>query len=257
MANSKTRVPYDSNTPLFISIMGGPGSGKGTQCKLIAQSFNIGHVSIGQMLHGEMNTPRSPHASVIRGNMLAGTAAPKEVINSVLVSHVLKTMGQGIGVFLLDGYPRNLDELRQFENIFGPIRVAVVLRCSEHVMMNRLVNDTLTDHVTEIIAGRLRTFQKETSLVVEHFHRRNTLRVLDGEQSIEVINQQLKTILSEFSSFYREQTVDEQLEAVARESKDSCKEQRAKERQEEIAKTPGPIHPADILYYGPWQKYAR
>lgn len=100
-----TEARHESDKLKVIGVLGGPGSGKGTQCQWLARTFKVQHISIGDVLRAEMNRPQSPHAAIIRQNMLSGTVGPKEVTVGILKSHILRSMQEGTYVFVLDGEP--------------------------------------------------------------------------------------------------------------------------------------------------------
>lgn len=88
---------------LVIGMLGGPGSGKGTQCRLLADAFNLRHLSVGDVLRTEMNREGSPFVEEIRNNMLAGRVVLKEITVGVLRQHIVCAMQEGIKTFVLDG----------------------------------------------------------------------------------------------------------------------------------------------------------
>jgi UMP-CMP kinase len=51
--------------PLVIFILGGPGSGKGTQCQLIQEKFQFVHLSAGDLLRAERKNPNSQNGKLI------------------------------------------------------------------------------------------------------------------------------------------------------------------------------------------------
>jgi UMP-CMP kinase len=93
----------DTMDVLVIGMLGGPGSGKGTQCRLLADAFNLRHLSVGDVLRTEMNREGSPFVEEIRNNMLAGRVGPKEITVGVLRHHIACAMQEGIRTFVLDG----------------------------------------------------------------------------------------------------------------------------------------------------------
>lgn len=89
--------------PVVIGVVGGPGSGKGTQCEMLCQGFRVSHISVGDVLRAEAADQDSPYRETIRKNMLAGTFAPKEVSMAIIQSHMKKASETGINLFVLDG----------------------------------------------------------------------------------------------------------------------------------------------------------
>jgi UMP-CMP kinase len=93
----------DGIKPTIIGILGGPGSGKGTQCRLMCESFEMEHLSIGDVLRDEIDRRDSPYASIIKENMLAGTVGPKEITISLLHSRMTESIKNETTIFVLDG----------------------------------------------------------------------------------------------------------------------------------------------------------
>ncbi|KAJ3543056.1 hypothetical protein NM208_g3780 [Fusarium decemcellulare] len=198
MTNSRApQARCESDKPRVISVLGGPGSGKGTQCQWLARNFKVQHISVGEVLRAEINRPGSPHADIIRQNMLTGTFGPKEITVEILKSHILRSMQQGTCAFVLDGFPRSLEQFRYFEQVVGPIDLMVLLQCSESVLIERLLPRGRFDDNLETIQSRLRTFEEVTTLLIDEFRQRDKLQIIDGEETVEEVHDQLKLILSE------------------------------------------------------------
>ncbi|KAM5342099.1 hypothetical protein ACJ41O_015130 [Fusarium nematophilum] len=198
MADSKlpADIPSQNDKPIVVGVLGGPGSGKGTQCEWLAKTFKLEHISVGQVLRDEMNREGSPHADVIRQNMLAGTVGPKEVTVGILKSHIRRCVEEGTGVLVLDGFPRNLDQLQYFEDAIGPIKFLIVLECSESILIDRLLPRGRFDDALDTIQGRLRTFNNITSLVIDSFKQKGKLKVVDGEKTVAEVSEPLEGIFS-------------------------------------------------------------
>ncbi|VDM24648.1 unnamed protein product [Hydatigera taeniaeformis] len=67
-----------------VFMLGGPGSGKGTICPPIASHFNMIHLSAGELLRKELNTPNSKFSAVIESHMKGGTIVPVAITCSLL-----------------------------------------------------------------------------------------------------------------------------------------------------------------------------
>ena len=87
-----------------VTVLGGPGSGKGTQCGRIALEHNIAHLSVGDVLRAEMARPDSPYASIIEDNIRNGRVGPMEITIGLLGNAIREIMAEtGNTLFLLDG----------------------------------------------------------------------------------------------------------------------------------------------------------
>jgi adenylate kinase len=96
----------------IVFVLGGPGSGKGTQCVKLAQEFGLIHLSTGDLLREEVNN-QSDIGQQAAGLMKEGKMVPSELLIEILrdrVSKNLKSKG-----FLIDGFPRSMEQVHLFE----------------------------------------------------------------------------------------------------------------------------------------------
>ncbi|RSM04332.1 hypothetical protein CEP52_006864 [Fusarium oligoseptatum] len=199
---------------ILIGMLGGPGAGKSSQCRLLAQMFEVEHVSVGDLLRAEMNREGSQYAAIIRGNMMEGTIGPKELTVGLLKSHIRQRVEQGMRVFIIDGkythltlfystltlrpgFPRNLLQLQHFEVEVGAFKWLIYLDCPEETLMQRLLPRGRFDDGVETIRGRLRTFRMITSEVIEYFQVDGRLKALNGDQTMATVHEQLTGVVSE------------------------------------------------------------
>ncbi|KAK1658960.1 P-loop containing nucleoside triphosphate hydrolase protein, partial [Colletotrichum godetiae] len=200
-----------------ISIVGRPGSGTGTQCHLLSQEFDLSHISTGDVLREEMErgekSPRADivranivranivranivRANIVRANMLAGTIGPIAITTAVLKDRVTKMMESGIRVFILDGFPRSIEQRTYFQTVIAPITSLLLLQCSPETSHRRLLPRGRFDDQAQGIRNRLVTFETITSLVVDEFRKHKRLTVIDAEQSVEEVYEKLVTIVT-------------------------------------------------------------
>jgi UMP-CMP kinase len=211
-----------SKTFKVIGMLGGPGSGKGTQCKLLAQAFKIDHISIGDVLREELKREGSEYATIIEQNMRAGTVGPKEITIGILKSHILEAARGGTELFILDGmcviallfakprldvveqssdtakpagFPRNIEQAQFFEETVGPIDFVIVLECSDAILTDRLLPRERFDDNLDNIRKRIRTFHSSTSQVIDSFRIRGKVKAINADNTVELINEQLVEIL--------------------------------------------------------------
>ncbi|XP_057564224.1 adenylate kinase isoenzyme 1-like isoform X2 [Hippopotamus amphibius kiboko] len=102
-------------SPLIIFVMGGPGCGKGTQCKNMATKYGFCHMGLGQLLRQEAQQG-TRRGQKIRDIMLQGLLVPTGVILDMISDHML-SCPESRG-FLIDGFPRELRQAKEFERIW-------------------------------------------------------------------------------------------------------------------------------------------
>ncbi len=95
-----------------VVLLGAPGSGKGTQAKRVCQEFNLTCISTGDLLR-EAVRQGTPLGVQAKGYMDAGKLVPDD-----LVIGLIKEKVSGLrGGFLLDGFPRNLEQAKMLDGI--------------------------------------------------------------------------------------------------------------------------------------------
>ena len=96
-------------------ITGGPGVGKGTQCARLARDLGFQHLSVGEILREEIHQLGSPFASFINESIQNSVIVPAQLIVNLLKVKISTSKLQGRSRFLIDGYPRNIDQAVMFE----------------------------------------------------------------------------------------------------------------------------------------------
>lgn len=97
----------------YISV-GGPGVGKGTQCKLLAREHSFHHISVGELLDAP-----SPFAQFITDSKREYVIIPANLTVSLLETEMSRAISGGKTVFLIDGFPRSVDQARRFDEMVG------------------------------------------------------------------------------------------------------------------------------------------
>lgn len=105
-----------------ILIMGGPGAGKGTMSAKIVEKFKVNHISTGDIFRSEIGK-QTELGLMAKSYMDKGYLVPDEVTNAMVKSYLEKldnTKG-----FLLDGYPRTIDQAKAFTEISEGTTLAI------------------------------------------------------------------------------------------------------------------------------------
>jgi adenylate kinase len=110
---------------LCLILFGSPGSGKGTQAKLLKQSLDIAHISTGDMLRERVASGDEIGRSVA-SLMHGGELVPDETVNHLVAERIEQP--DCINGFILDGYPRTVQQAKLLAEllVLRPIRTFVV-----------------------------------------------------------------------------------------------------------------------------------
>ncbi len=96
-------------------MVGPPGAGKGTQCRLLATKLGIVHVSVGHLLRAEQRKQSSLwRADSIADHYDHHTKIPNEVYLELLRDELYKHVKEGRRRFFVDGFPRTVEHLEYF-----------------------------------------------------------------------------------------------------------------------------------------------
>ncbi|MBE0658658.1 MAG: adenylate kinase [Bryobacteraceae bacterium] len=96
-----------SKSPKALILFGPPGSGKGTQAKLLREARQVPHISTGDMLR-ERIAMGDPLGRQVQGLMQSGRLVPDEVANRLVDERIARP--DCAGGFILDGYPRTIPQ---------------------------------------------------------------------------------------------------------------------------------------------------
>ncbi|KAL3701058.1 hypothetical protein R1sor_019080 [Riccia sorocarpa] len=153
-----------------VFVLGGPGCGKGTQCERIVKEFGFVHLSAGDLLRLEVKKA-SPLGKKCDALMKEGKLVPVEITLG-LIEKAMKASGKKL--FLIDGFPRAIDQAKAFEaKICRPDKV-LFLECPKEVMQQRLLkrgeSSGRSDDNEATIIKRFETFEKESLPVIGHYN---------------------------------------------------------------------------------------
>jgi UMP-CMP kinase len=181
LKNKKEASKYD-----VVFVLGGPGSGKGTNCAKIVDKYGYIHLSAGDLLREERNSG-SKLADMINTCIAEGQIVPAEVTVGLL----LKAMDASpTKKFLVDGFPRNMENLQCWEDQvskFVNVKFLLFLECSEQIMLDRLLERGKTsgrnDDNVESIKKRFKTYRDSTMPIINHFRDMGKVREVDSTRS--------------------------------------------------------------------------
>jgi adenylate kinase len=174
-------------------FLGPPGSGKGTQAKLLAQRMGVPAISTGDMLREavRLGTPLGRRAKSI---MEAGELVPDDVVIGLIRERIC--LPDARGGFLLDGFPRTIEQALALDRLLegnGEALDAVInLLVPEGALVERMVGraalEGRTDDRPETVRERLRVYREKTAPLVDHYGARGVRVDVDGSGSIEEVS---------------------------------------------------------------------
>jgi len=202
-----------------LVLLGAPGSGKGTQAKLLVEKLNIPQISTGDLLRAAVDaqTPLGRQAKTI---MDAGQLVPNDLVLGMIRERLNSSDAQN--GFILDGFPRNIEQAEALDVLLSsmsmPIQKAVLIDIDFDILMQRLTGrltcedcgegfNTFTnppamdeecdncggklhhrsDDNEETIGRRLRVYETQTQPVADYYTKQGKLSCVEGKGEIQDI----------------------------------------------------------------------
>ena len=150
-----------------IVMLGGPGSGKSTYTEYLIKHFNITHIYPGGMLRKEVEKG-SEIGKQVKSIIDRGEFVP----NQIVLDLIKKKVEQSPQGYVLDGWPRYMQQVEDMEKNEIGYDYAVFLDVSREEVLRRLLARGRADDTEEIINNRIELYKKETGPVVEYMRNR-------------------------------------------------------------------------------------
>ena len=212
-----------------IVLLGAPGCGKGTQGHRLSRHYKIPEISTGDLLR-EAVAAGTPLGRAAKAVMDAGQLVSDEIVLGVIRERL--TRSDARKGFVLDGYPRNAVQAEQLDELLDqlgqPIDLAVLIDVDVDLIMQRLLGrrsclscgasyniffappkmddrcdacggrlKQRADDNEEIIGNRLRTYEMQTTPVIERYREQGRLRVVQGSGDIEDVLKAVVNVIEE------------------------------------------------------------
>ena len=184
-----------------IIFFGPPGSGKGTQAKLLANELNILHLSTGDILREKLSDGDSLSIK-LKEVMSSGNLVSDEILNQIIANKLMsEECGNG---FILDGYPRTISQSDFLVSFFKSnslvldviFNFKIDFKLVEERIMLRSKQEQRSDDNINVIKTRLDNFIEETYPVSKFFSENYSQNffTIDASQEVSKIQKELINI---------------------------------------------------------------
>ena len=211
-----------------LLIMGAPGAGKGTQAAKLAAKYNLVHVSTGDIFRSlnEM----TDLGQQVRRLMKAGKLIPDDLTNRLVEERLECTDCMDNG-WILDGYPRNVEQAQNLDVFTNIIRRQLTRVLNIHVPAEKLIERAIgrrickncgatyhvkfnpskvadvcdscggqlyqrADDTAETMKNRLSVYEKNTRPLIDYYKQAGIYAEIDGTQTIDKVTEALFNVLS-------------------------------------------------------------
>lgn len=220
---------------MHIVILGAPGAGKGTQAQLISTRYNIPAISTGDLLRIAASNPNDDLSSRIANTIGQGILVSNDLIIQVIRKRL--SMDDCKNGFILDGFPRSLEQAKLMNEIFsdGNQNIVMHIEVKKDILLQRLLgrfsckscgtiynkfflNTTKegtcdvcegtnfvyrNDDDEQIIRNRMNVYEAETKPMIEYYEseqndRNYSFVTFNGGQSVNSLSSDIQEYLDNF-----------------------------------------------------------
>ena len=246
-----------------IVLLGAPGSGKGTQAKLLVEKYKLPQISTGDMLR-EAVAEATLLGRQAKVSMDAGQLVSDEIVLAIIQERV--TRPDARKGFILDGFPRNLQQAEALDQLLTslgrPLNLSLLVAVDVDALIQRLVGRRTclscgqmyniyyapphiegrcdecggrlrhrADDNEETIGNRLRVFETHTLPVVEYYNEQGTLRTIQGVGEISDIFKAVTKVVEDVKSNLKNETRTDAIRAAFAKHRASKAEKAAAEKK--------------------------
>jgi len=185
---------------VFILLLGAPGSGKGTQGKILAERLGLPKITTGDILRAAVATG-TPLGREAKKFMDDGKLVPDTVILSLIKEELAKPEAQQGAVF--DGFPRTAPQAELVDRTLAErgqrLNHILLLDVPEEELIRRLTaraaQEGRSDDTPEAVGTRLQVYQRDTAPLIAHFAQRGIVHRVPGTGTVDEIATEIQRII--------------------------------------------------------------
>lgn len=183
-----------------LLILGPPGAGKGTQAVRVAERYGVPAISTGDIFRANIRD-ETPLGQKVKAIIDSGQYVPDEVTNDLVRDRLAQDDARG--GFLLDGYPRTADQVRELDDILAGQGLAL-----EHVLeltvdteevvarlLKRAETDGRSDDTEDVIRTRQQVYADQTAPLLDVYRERGLLVQVDGTGEVDEVTERVLAAL--------------------------------------------------------------
>lgn len=182
-------------------LFGPPGAGKGTQAKLLADKYNLRHVSTGELLRREIAN-KSESGLAAKALIDAGNLVDDSIVEKMIENEI--NGNPAAPGFLFDGFPRTVAQAKALDALLEKRGEAVEKVISiiiddalvyERIAHRAAVEKRKDDSNPDIIENRIKTYHLMTEPLVSYYKEKGKYFEIEGDGSIEEIFNRISALI--------------------------------------------------------------
>jgi adenylate kinase len=188
---------------LNLVLFGPPGAGKGTQAVFLAETFNLIHISTGDLLREEI-AAGTPLGLAANDLISAGNLVSDSIVIGMIESKLEET--KDTAGFIFDGFPRTVPQAIALDELLAKYKSGVSAMLSLEVTKEELIKRLLLRGETSgraddldvaTIENRISVYREKTAPIIEYYRKQDKHRPIKGIGSINDIANDLKHTVEE------------------------------------------------------------
>ena len=176
--------------------MGPPGVGKGTQANIIKDTYNIPHLSTGEILRNEIEI-KSDIGMIAKNYIDDGLLVPDNILLKILENNISRSNSSN--GYILDGFPRTLQQVKDLNDLINKldhtIDIVISLTADEDELIKRLIKRSeesgRSDDTADIISKRQKVYWKQTAPIIAYYKKTGILKEVNGLGTIQEITKRI------------------------------------------------------------------
>lgn len=188
---------------LNLVLFGPPGAGKGTQAKFLVETFNLAHISTGDLLR-EQVAAGTKLGLAAKDIMSRGELVPDSIVIGMIESKLKEK--KATDGFIFDGFPRTTSQAEALDKMLSRHSTGVSMMLSLEVDKEELIKRLMlrgetsgraddTDAAT--IENRINVYNEKTAPIIDYYTGQGKHKSIYGIGSIEEIAEKLRTSVNE------------------------------------------------------------
>jgi adenylate kinase len=177
-------------------LLGGPGSGKGTQAARFAELLHVPHISTGELFRENL-AEQTELGRLAKSYMDHGELVPDD-ITEAMVRERLSRPDTEHG-FILDGYPRTRAQAESLDAMLAEIgrrlTAGLNIRVSDDEIFRRLAGRGREDDDPQTVKTRLKTFHSHNGSLLDYYREAGLLHEIDGEGLPDEVTARARAVL--------------------------------------------------------------
>ncbi|MGS2727281.1 adenylate kinase [Psychroserpens sp. BH13MA-6] len=184
-----------------LVLFGPPGAGKGTQAEFLKETYNLVHISTGDVFRYNIKN-ETALGMLAKSYMDKGELVPDQVTIDMLNAEVEKNADAN--GFIFDGFPRTNAQAKALDDLMdakdSQINAMIALEVDDEVLVGRLLERGKTsgrkdDADESIIRNRIQEYYKKTAILKDYYAAQDKYHGVDGVGSIQEITERLKAVI--------------------------------------------------------------